>query len=127
MLVTKTGGVATLTGNVEGANLSLTGNGTLNLGSSTHTFTGDWTRTSGTLQGNTGTLIIGGNPVGSGGTFTANSSTVKYNRAGAQTVSGLVYNNLTLSGSGAKTTAGVTVNGILSLEGSASVTAQPTY
>jgi hypothetical protein len=53
---------------------------------------------------------------------------VNYNAAGAQTVAGVTYNNLTLSGSGAKTTTGATVNGILSMEGTATTTGTiPTY
>jgi hypothetical protein len=63
-----------------------------------------------------------------GGTESLNSnSTVNYGYAGAQTVEGITYGNLTLSGSGAKTTTGVTVNGILSMEGTATASATPTY
>lgn len=46
-------------------------------------------------------------------------STVDYRLSGAQTIAPVVYENLTLSGSGAKTTTGVTVNGVLSMEGTA--------
>ncbi|MCX6740513.1 MAG: peptidoglycan-binding protein [Candidatus Parcubacteria bacterium] len=65
--------------------------------------------------------------MGTGGTFTALTSTVNYNRAGAQTSIGpYAYANLTLSGSssGAKTfPAGTTtVSGILSMEGQATAT-----
>ena len=74
-----------------------------------------------------GTLNVGGTI--SGGTIsnTAGSAvaltrgTVNYN-GGIQTVLGQAYNNLTLSGTGAKTTTGVTVNGIMSIEGNATVT-----
>ncbi|MGD0340028.1 MAG: hypothetical protein ABSB78_14705 [Bacteroidota bacterium] len=62
-----------------------------------------------------------------GGSLTPSTGTVEYNAAGAQTVHGFTYNNLTLSGSGAKTTTGVTVNGILSMEGTATASAAPTY
>ena len=55
------------------------------------------------------------------------SSTVNYMLAGAQTVAGLIYGNLTLSGSGAKITTGVTVNGVLSMEGTATASAAPIY
>lgn len=50
--MTKTGGTATLTGNVNGGNLTINGTGgTLNLGAGlTHTFTGTWTRTAGTPE-----------------------------------------------------------------------------
>ena len=62
----------------------------------------------------------------SGGTFAYSfnaTSTVDYYGV-AQTISPAAtsYGNLTLSGSGAKTTTGVTVNGILSLEGTATTT-----
>lgn len=62
-----------------------------------------------------------------GGTLTTFAgSTVNYNGT-AQTVHNFTYNNLTLSGSGAKTTTGITVNGILSMEGTATISAAPTY
>ena len=74
----------------------------------------------------TSTLLIGG-----AGTFPANyaqihfrlGSTVSYNGT-AQTIGLNSYSNLTLSGSGAKTfPAGTTtVNGILSIEGTATTT-----
>ena len=129
VLMSKTGNVATLGGNVNASGLTINGSGgTLNLGLlHTHTFTGTWTRTNGTVDGNTSTLIIGGDASGSGGTFTRSTSTVKYNASGTQIVAGVIYNNLTLSGSGAKTSSGVTVNGILSMEGTATATNLPTY
>ncbi len=51
--MTKTSGTATFTGNVNGGALTINGTGgTLNLGNGlTHTFTGTWTRTNGTLNG----------------------------------------------------------------------------
>ena len=77
-----------------------------------------------------GTLIFGGRstPVSLSATgintinFNGTSSLVNYSRAGVQTVFGTPYNNLTLSGSGAKTLNEVTVNGILSVEGTATTT-----
>jgi len=71
------------------------------------------------------TLTVSGNWANNG-TFTANTGTVIFNGA-AQTVGTGPYNNLTLSGSGVKTITGVTVNGILSMEGTASTSAAPTY
>ena len=61
-------------------------------------------------------------------TATAAGNTVKYSGA-AQTVNATTYDNLTLSGTGAKTTTGITVNNVLSIEGNATVTvsAAPTY
>ncbi len=129
--MTKTGGTATLTGNMNAGALTINGSGgTLHLGTGlVHTFTGTWTRTSGTLNGGTSTLTLSGSGAvvsGSGGTFTPSTGTVNYSGA-AQTVGQLTYNNLTLSGSGVKTTTSVTVNGILSLEGTATVSTAPTY
>jgi hypothetical protein len=122
--MTKTGGVATLAGNVSGGNLTINGTGgTLNLGTGlTHTFTGTWTRTNGTLNGGSSTLRLGSGFSGTGGTFTASTGTVEYYASGIQTIAGVTYNNLTLSGTSAKTTTGATVNGILSLEGTATTT-----
>jgi len=73
------------------------------------------------------THTIGGNFANSG-TFTAGTSTIILSGA-AQTVTGTaIFNNLTLSGSGSKTlTAAQTVNGILSMEGTATVSVPPTY
>ncbi|MEI6124688.1 MAG: T9SS type A sorting domain-containing protein [Bacteroidota bacterium] len=72
------------------------------------------------------TLTVSGNWVNSG-TFTPGSSTVNFNFAGAQTVGTGPFNNLTLSGTGAKTLTGVVVNGILSMEGTATATGTPTF
>ena len=131
--MTKTGAIATLTGPVSGGGLTINGNGgTLNLGAGwIHTFSGTWTRTAGTLDGASSTLNFTVAPTvvsGSGGTFTPSTGTVGYTALAAQTIAGVTYNNLTLSGSGAKTTTGATVNGILSMEGSATSTGSiPTY
>jgi hypothetical protein len=45
----------------------------------------------------------------------------------SQTLRGTTYNNLILSGSGTKTTTSVTVNGILEMQGTATVSATPAY
>ena len=118
--MTKTGGTATLAGNVNGNGLTLNGNGgTLNLGTGlTHTFTGTWTNLNGTLNGGSSTLNIGNNGTFTAGTFVCNTGTVNYTSAGAQTVAGVVYNNLTISGSGTKSLGGsATVGNILALSG----------
>ncbi|MEO7976142.1 T9SS sorting signal type C domain-containing protein [Flavobacterium sp.] len=103
----KTGNTTTFTGAVNGAGLTINGSGaTLNLGISlTHTFTGNWIRTAGTLNGGSSVLKIGGDISGNGGTFTAGTGTVEFNRAGAQNLGtgAITYNNLILSGSGTKT------------------------
>ena len=78
-----------------------------------------------TITGTNTLLTVSGNWSNSG-TFTANSGTVIFNGA-AQTVGPGPYNNLTLAGTGIKTTTGVTVNGILSMEGTATVSAAPSY
>lgn len=57
----------------------------------------------------------------------ANSSTINYSNAGTQTVINATYGNLTLSGSGSKTISTSTVNGILSMEGTATASATLTY
>ena len=78
-------------------------------------------------NGTNATLNFGGSSITPTLTATATGNTVNYTGA-AQTVKGSTYNNLTLSGSGAKTTTGATVNGILSLEGTATTTGTvPTY
>ena len=67
---------------------------------------------------------------GNNGVFTTtlNGTGATVNYSGAdQTVRGTAYTNLTLSGSGTKTIAGVTVTGILSMEGTAAASAAPTY
>ena len=119
----KTGGTAALSGNVNGAGLIMNGNGgTLNLVSGTHTFSGNWTRTNGTLNCGSSLLRIRGSISGTVGTFTAGSGTVEYYRAGGQTAAVLTYNNLILSASGTKTFANSpTVNGVLSMQGTATV------
>ncbi len=132
VIMSKTALSATFTGNVSAGALTINGaGGTLNLGAGlTHTFSGTWTRTNGTLDGGSSTINFsaGGSFIsGSGGTFTAGTGTVNYSGA-AQTVGDLTYNNLTLSGSGVKTTSmSVTVNKIFSLEGTATVSAPFTY
>ena len=70
-----------------------------------------------------GTLNIGGD-FSSGGTLTATFGTVNYYDPGIQTIGLYTYNNLTLSGTSAKTfpTGTTTVNGVLSMEGTATAT-----
>jgi hypothetical protein len=70
-----------------------------------------------------GTLNVGGN-LGAGGTFTASTGTVNYNASAAQTVGAYTYNNLTFSGSGAKSmSSGTVVNNILSVAPTGTATA----
>jgi fibronectin-binding autotransporter adhesin len=77
-----------------------------------------------------GILYAGGTFMsGTAGTFTASTGTVNFNAAGAQTIAPFAYtfNNVTLSGSGVKTTTNATINGILSMEGTATISAAPVY
>ncbi|TFH48089.1 MAG: DUF2341 domain-containing protein, partial [Bacteroidia bacterium] len=68
------------------------------------------------------------NNIFSGTNTFAAGSTVNYMLSGVQTIAPVVYENLTLSGSGAKTTSGVTVNGVLSMQGTATTSGSaPTY
>jgi hypothetical protein len=123
--MTKTGGTATFTGNVNGAGLTMNGNGgTLNLGAGlTHTFTSTWTRTNGTLDGGSSTLKLGAGFSGTTGTFTASTGTVEWNASGVQTIAAVVYKNLTLSGTSAKTMTSVTtIGGNFTMLGTATTT-----
>ncbi|MFO7574374.1 MAG: DUF2341 domain-containing protein, partial [Bacteroidales bacterium] len=78
----------------------------------------------GTLNHNVNSVTIFGGTESFGAT-----STVSFGFNGTQTAAAATYGNLTLSGSSAKTIpAGVTVNGILSIEGTASATGStPAY
>jgi hypothetical protein len=105
--ITISTGSVTVTGNITSAGVS-----------SRITFTG------------AGTLNVGGSFLTStaAGTFTRSTGTVNYNAAGAQTVGVYSYNNLTLSGSGAKTMTSVTtIGGNLSVSDSATMTGNAAF
>ncbi len=106
--MTKTGGVATLTGNITAEGLIMNGpGGTLHLGSGRlHTLNGTWTRTAGTLDGGSSTLKLKGGVSGTTATFVANMGTVNFGATGSQTIPAETYYNLITSGSGNKTLAG---------------------
>lgn len=95
--------------------------GTVNC-TGTITFTGTAAQAQFVFSG-TGVLNIGGN-FGTGGAFTPSTGTVNYNASAVQTIGLYTYNNLTLSGTSAKTfpTGTTTVNGVLSMEGTATAT-----
>ena len=57
----------------------------------------------------------------------SNGSTVNYSASGSQTVQVITYQNLILSGSGVKALSSVTVNGKLSMQGTATASVAPTY
>ena len=97
-----------------------TNNGTLTVST---TLAGASTLTNGA----TGTIIFGGASITPTLIATAAGNIVNYNLAGAQTVKATTYSNLIVSGSGIKTATGVTVNGIMTMAGTASVSAVPTY
>jgi hypothetical protein len=123
----KSAGTATLTGAMNtGGLINSTPGGTLHLGTGlTHTLTGAWTRTNGTLNGGSSILNIGGNVTNSGGAFTPGTGTVNYNGTTAPQVTASVnYYHLTLSGTGAKTlqTGTTTIGGNFTLSGTASAT-----
>ena len=102
---------------VTGAAIRLTNNGTI-------TATTALSGTGGVTQGTNGILNIGGTSgITNLDASTNTGNTVNYNGT-AQIVNATTYSNLTLSGSLAKTfPAGTTtINGILSLEGTATVT-----
>jgi hypothetical protein len=101
-------------------NSNLTNNGTLS--ASALTGSGNF------IQGTTGAFNFSGSTISiTGFNPSATGNIVIYNGS-AQTVKAASYNNLTLSGSGSKTTTGATVNGILSMEGTATTTGTtPTY
>jgi len=113
------GSIAIISGSAAGRISAVTlSTGTINCAGNI-TFSGTATAARLTFTG-AGTLNIGGaNGIGTGGAFTASTGTVNYNRAGIQTMGAYIYNNVVLSGSGAKTMTGATINGILSMEGTA--------
>lgn len=131
--LTKTAGIATLLGNINGSGFTINGlGGTLHLGSGfTHTFSGAVTLTNGTLNGGSSTLNVNGSGTawtGTGTNFVAGTGTVNFGFTAQTLATASTFNNLTFSNSGVKTLTGVpTINGILSMEGTATVSAIPNY
>jgi len=105
--------------------LTVTGTGVLT-NNGTITATTALSGTGGVTQGTTGILNIGGTSGITTLTATAVGNTVNYTGA-AQTVKATTYDKLILSGSGVKTIGVVTVNDLLSMEGTATASAAPTY
>jgi len=108
------GGAGTIAFNAS-SQLTVSGNVTLGGGSSART--GTITMTNG------GLLQCGGSMTTPNfGGFTEGTGTVEFNGTAQTVPSGMSpFNNLTLSGSGIKTTSSITVNGTLSLQGTATV------
>ena len=106
----------------------------INISTGTVTVTGNITADGSESQiifSGAGTLNAGGTFMsGAQGTFTASTGTVNFDAAGAQSIAPFAYtfNNVTLSNSGAKTLTNATINGKLSLQGTATTAgATPTY
>ncbi|NCI50311.1 hypothetical protein GWC95_10290 [Sediminibacterium roseum] len=119
VLIAKTNGTAILQGDVNGGAFTMNSSGgILRLGSGhTHTFTGTWTNTDGTLRCNTSTLNIAGAISGSAITFTPNNGTVNFTGAMAQAIPAFNYNNIGFSGAGIKTLTGTTtVDEVLTIQ-----------
>jgi hypothetical protein len=134
-----TGGTITLTGNVNCNGITRNGTGgTVDMGAAlTHTSTGTVILSAGTMNGGSSTInvnIVSGT-AWSGAiatVFVPGTSTVNLGAAGNQTLSASgvkTFYNLTFSNSGAKTysNGALTINNILSLEGTATSTLAPTY
>lgn len=121
----KTGGEAIFTGNVTGGALTLGGTGgTISAGvGRTHTFT-KFTRGPGTLKGGSSIINFTDSAFTSTGTFTAETSTVRWiSNEAAQDISSVTYYNVEFGGSSFKTTytfANITNNFLMS--GTASTT-----
>lgn len=124
LTINKSGGTVSLSNAIKTSNNFSVTSGTFDPGTYLLTIGGTFSSfTGGTIR--VGAITFSGNysknPSPSDGT------TVEY-YSGAQTVSNsFQYSNLTLSGSDSKTTTGVTVNGTLSMEGTATASAAITY
>lgn len=115
VFLTKTAGIATFTGNVNAGGLTLNGSGgALNLGVGRyHVFTGNLTRTNGSLEGGSSTIRVNGNAGGLAGSFNPGTGTFLYGGS-LQDVSGGTYYRLKFQGAGAKTAQGdISVNDYL--------------
>ena len=126
----------TVTSAVNYQGLTITGNSTKTIGSNVTVNEGLIINSTAILAHNTTTLTVSGNISGAGtltttsgtlniagdfnltGVYNCGTGTVNYTKSGAQVVDGTTYNNLTISGSGAKTLAGnASVGATLTLQG----------
>lgn len=110
LLFSKTSGTAILQGDVNGGAFTMNSpGGIFRLGAGlTHTFTGTWTNTDGTLRCNTSTLNIAGSIAGASITFTPNNGTVNFTGSALQNIPAFTYNNIGFSGGGIKNLTGAT-------------------
>ena len=124
--LTKTAGTATFTGNISAGPLTLNGTaGSLSCGTgNTHTFS-KFTRGPGTLLGGSSTINITDSAFLSTGSFTAETSTVRWiSNEAAQDISSVTYYNVEFGGSSVKTTyTFTTINNNFLMSGTASTTA----
>ena len=97
---------STLAGTIAFTN-PFTNGGTIRTGTGTLTFNGDLTNTGGTVTlTSTGIANFAANILAVGTMNFAATSTVNYTGAGAQSVAGVTYGNLNMSGAGVKTALG---------------------
>jgi hypothetical protein len=105
--------VVTVTG------VTVTNNGTVTI-ASTFSGTGGWT------QGMDSVLNLGGSTTNAAAITTldasTNANTINYNRSGTQTCKVVVYQDLSFSGTSAKTCTATTINGTLTMGGTATWT-----
>lgn len=124
--LTKTAGIATFTGNVTAGPLTLNGTaGSLSCGTdNTLTFT-KFTRGPGTLLGGSSTINFTDSAFLSTGSFTAETSTVRWiSNETAQDISSVTYYNVEFGGSSIKTTyTFTTILNNFTMTGTASTTA----
>jgi hypothetical protein len=117
--MTKTNRVAILQGDMHVTNLVMNGpGGILRLGGNhTHTITGTWTNTAGTLRCNSSTLNVDGDVSGTAITFEGNNGLVHFRSNAPQVIPDFTYNGLELSGTGLKTLSATTVvNEVLTID-----------
>ena len=110
-------GTKTMQGNITGTGLTVSGPGSIHLGNNlTHTFSGPFVLSGGSITGGSSTLRLGGTVTVSGGSFNAGTGTVEFYGA-AQNIPGTTYHNLTISGGNTKTVVNnhIRVNGNLTL------------
>ena len=114
---TQASGTVTINGSLSTANANGSNTSTYTLGNSSPTL----------ILGGTAPFAISGTGI-STVTLNGTGATVNYNRARDQTARPATYENLTVSGTGIKTFAtATTVNGMLLMEGTATISTAPTY